>query len=188
MLTSNKFTRIFVMVAVLVLLVVYFVADMLIEHRIEVTGDHAVYEKLEDLEQDSTLIISATVIGNQKNVIYSDGAPELGYTKTEVMVQHVYKGDSTKQGTVYSVAEPYYSVNRSIEPGRDVIYYEGYTPLINGSRYILFINDSSGINWIHALYQGKYNIDNTDMQEQKLWMNIDSIYSNLRNQVLAKYK
>ncbi|MBD2864129.1 hypothetical protein [Paenibacillus oceani] len=52
---------------------------------------------------------------------------------------------------------------------------EANVKLYDNAKYILFLNWSEQRNayWIHALYQGKINIDGKDLRERDLYLHDD---------------
>ena len=110
-------------------------------------------EKLEDLENLAELLVRATITADSKNIIAkrAPGYPDFGFTRTNVEVIEVFKGDAAA-GDIIGVLEPYYIGNSNhigaTNGGKDYFStYDGYLPSIVGQEYIFFIilNDRPSI-------------------------------------------
>lgn len=64
-----------------------------------------------------------------------------------------------------------------------------YTKLVPGAKYLLFLNWSEQRNayWIHALYQGKINLDGKDQNEKELYLH-HAEFKKLKDSVTNKLK
>lgn len=76
-----------------------------------------------------------------------------------------------------------------MEMGRFFLCPDDYTVMEKNKKYILFLakDDENEGYWIKALNQGKFNIDNTDIREQKLSKE-NELFGQLKKDVLKKYK
>lgn len=65
---------------------------------------------------------------------------------------------------------------------------QNYTPLQEGSEYILFLAHSEGTNsyWVNSLSQGKFNVDKQDKVEEEI-MEYNDQYSKLKLDVLKTF-
>ncbi|KGA97928.1 hypothetical protein AJ85_12900 [Alkalihalobacillus alcalophilus ATCC 27647 = CGMCC 1.3604] len=157
------------------------------------------YESLEELEKEVDLVIEAQVIGNSKNVKnptevkespYQLENPYVGYTTTDIKVKKVLIEDVQRQKLtnpekIIQIIEPMYQV----EGENTIITFNDYSPLMKGNNYILFLtwHEEREQYEIHALSKGKYSVDGTDTDEEKLTKD-NKNYQDLRKQVIDKYK
>jgi hypothetical protein len=83
--------------------------------------------------------------------------------------------------------EPIYTVDNRIVPGKTLIVAEDYSPILESGKYLFFLNwsEEKQAYSIHALYQGKINIDNTDIQEDKVAIRNPS-FRKLKESVITK--
>ena len=143
----------------------YGYADAHLVRQVEISANFASFDHVDELFKDSDLVVKATATDKSANILNRHHGYTDGYTLTDIKIDKVIKGDQKLQNTIYQVAEPTYVVDNGISPGTTRFSYEEYTPIQSGATYILFIKESSGKNWVNALYQGKYNIDEKDRAE-----------------------
>ncbi|MCR8644876.1 hypothetical protein NV379_19670 [Paenibacillus sp. N1-5-1-14] len=168
----------------------YFIADQrIVDEKIGIFYDHAVYDDADKLSDEVSLIVSVTPTTDNKEV-FEGGEYNDSYTITNVTVDKIYKNsnDNTNSLENLAVIERFFTVDNGLNPGRTKILGEGYTPLIPGKKYILFLNWSNERQayWIHAVNQGKINIDGQDTREISLESH-DDRFKILRESVLKKY-
>lgn len=168
---------------------VYLWADTMVE-TVRAHANHAVYEHLDSLNEAVDLIVLAKSTGDRENVVKGEGMSIHGYTMTEIEVQEILKNDSNtpiKSGDRIKISEPYYIVEKGITPGKYKKTFNDYTEIQDDSWYILYLKwwEGSHSFAVHALSQGKYNVDGHDTLEAKT---IDSHVQRLKDEVLQKYQ
>ncbi len=168
----------------------YFVADQRVEQA-TVYANHVMYENLEEMMNDEKIIAVVTghPVGKRNNILVGDRLPT-GYTLTDFQIDQVIKnssGDELEQKQLV-VREPYFINEKGIEPGKIKVSYEHYSEMKNGSKYLLFLAWHKGSNTyaVHGLYQGKVNLDGTDIEEEKYIRNTNA--QGIKEEALKKFK
>lgn len=181
----NKKTKLSLAIALSlsVLSVSYIYADSTIVKKAEISANFMSFENIDDLYNDSDLVVKAVATEKSSNILNKVDGFTSGYTLTDIKIDKVIKGDKNLKDTVFQVGEPTYTVDNGILPGITRLSYEEYTPMKSGSQYILFIKKSGSINWVNSLYQGKFNISNSDAEEKNIQ---NKNYQNLKDQVSKK--
>lgn len=91
------------------------------------------YERPSKDENLVAVQIKAAVLPNKENIMIDEF---IGYTKTKIKVEEVYKGTLTV-GTIIEIHEPYYE---SYYRGKkSLIVHESYEPLIEGKTYTFLL-------------------------------------------------
>lgn len=155
--------------------------------RIEYQAIAKTFRDADDLLAHNDLVIIAEATENSESTLLGDSTPDIwGYTLTEVKVLNVIKG--ALEGADLTVGEPYFTADPGLVLPKQLITYETYTPMKEGSRYLLFLKWHPG--WecyaVNGFDQGKYNIDNTDREE--LAMVKSKHRHQLRREVLERYQ
>ncbi|ETT54215.1 hypothetical protein MKZ07_21555 [Paenibacillus sp. FSL P4-0338] len=97
------------------------------------------------------------------SVNYPTGAIQDFYTKTDFLVKQALKGD-VQNDSIIKIGEPISYVQTL--SGKSKITRDEYTELQQSSEYLLYLKQNSeGLYFIIAAEMGKYNIDNTDLNE-----------------------
>jgi hypothetical protein len=112
------------------------------------------YEKLEDIENMSDVIIKATFTGERKQKIDrdSEGHTIEQLTSSDVKIQQIYKGDVEK-GDIISVIEPV-----TIEDNH-ISSVLGYNMMNKKGTYLLFLDKiETGEYIVSGIYLGKYDL------------------------------
>lgn len=136
--------------------------------------DTAIYENVDDLKKDTQLVFEGSPTKNLKEFKGKDkDGFEDGYSIREIKVTKVFKDETGKNidnNKTINLIEPIYTVDNGIVPGKTLIVAEDYSPILESGKYLFFLNwsEEKQAYWIHALYQGKINIDNTYIQEDKV--------------------
>jgi hypothetical protein len=184
-------TGIVVSLSLVLAIVGYQIADRRIVAEVKSSEANVkLYDNVNDLMKDTSLVVEATITSNSKQIDlineYNDS-----YTLTEVVIDKIIKDDKKSPVTANNatVIEPVSIVDNGVIPGKTMLTMDEYTKLVPGAKYILFLNWSEQRNayWIHALYQGKINIDGKDLRERDLYLHDDgfkklkdSAFSNLK--------
>lgn len=137
-------------------------------------ADYPIYYSPDDLEKNSDLII----IGSPqsiKNHVRKDerGIVEEGYTVTGFKIDSIVSENSNYEiPEQISVIEPYFDYEPSLRQklvlsaGKQIITTENYQPMKENSKYLLFLYfvEDENVYVINGLYQGKYRIDNSNLE------------------------
>lgn len=179
-----------VALAILLIWIAYRYAD----HRIvkeESWGafNYIVYDNPEDLYRDAELVLVAEATSTSREVV-SKGEYLDGYTLTEVIPMEVLKNERNQsiQDRV-TIIEPAFSVDNGITSiGKTQYYFEEYRKVIPNAKYLLFLNWDKNKNayWVHALHQGKMNIDGRDNEELGV-SEQDPTFKKLKEATLQSY-
>lgn len=168
----------------------YFIADQKIETA-SYTGIIIGYDTIDELKAASDLVVVAVPTGFKRNVVFGKGMDSKGWTLSEIKVDKIIKADpnpkqDVKEGMNIIIREPYYIVDKVIEPGKFKIKIEDYTELISNLRYVLFLkwDERSGTYAIYTAHQGKYNIDGRDTEEIK---RISGHVLELKREILERF-
>lgn len=158
---------------------------------IKIHGDHALYNSVEQLENYSDVIVVAKAVDE-----FSKYTPTLTYTPegrlnaydtvVDMQVIKSIKG-SVNKGEVIKVIEHAAYIPSTLKKTPDLIINEDVTLFQKGSKYILMLKKlEDGTYSVISLNQGKFNIDNSDLQEKEQ-ESIDSQFSDLKKKVKNKY-
>lgn len=160
---------------------------------IEAKANHIIFETVEELYNDSDLIVVGEVLEDKVNyaaeynsdtIMLSD--PFVGFTSTNIKINKVIKADAVRQEEYnkknVNVLEPLFIRDNTL------FTYEDYTELVEGAKYILFLkySEKHKAYWGNSIYQGKYNIDNKDIKEKGLEIQ-NQHYKDLKSEVKKKY-
>lgn len=159
---------------------------------VEVSFNHEIYENADELSKQAELIVighPTKDFDEETPTVYdnSAGRYESFFTPTSFKVQKVLKGEyDEKFITVLQTAANADSLDGN---GKVFLCPDDYTVMEKNKKYILFLakDDENEGYWIKALNQGKFNIDNTDIREQKLSKE-NELFGQLKKDVLKKYK
>lgn len=160
--------------------------------------NHALYASAEELASKADLIVvGKTPIGFEQGQSvgkFDDyGMISDYYTITPFQVKKLIKGSLSSREI--SIIQSAAIVQSPGETQKTLIMPEDYSPLKKNSSYILFLKEIDGVMFpnlagkysIMAVNQGKFNVDKTDLEEQKLERKGDT-YTELKVKVLGKYK
>lgn len=132
-----------------------------------------IYDSVDDLMKDVSLVVEVTVTSHSKQIDLNNEYHD-SYTLTDVRIDKIIKdaGSKTATGQHVTVIEPVFIVDNGVIPGKTLMSMDEYTKLVPGAKYLLFLNWSEQRNayWIHALYQGKINLDGKDQNEKELYL------------------
>ncbi|WP_240418065.1 hypothetical protein [Paenibacillus periandrae] len=162
---------------------VYFVADQSIKEVTASSFNHKIYDSVNDLTNDSELVVEVTTTSNSKAVELVKNGFDDSYTLTDVKINKVFKdSQNTVTGNVYKsipVIERFIVRDDGLKPGKTKFIADEYTSLQAGQKYLLFLvwSPERKAYWINALNQGKFNIDNQDLKE----LNLKKVTRNLKN-------
>jgi hypothetical protein len=124
-------------------------------------GNKAYFQNLEELEAKADVIVKVRATPKKEQVdIIQSGVVLDTTTKTDVVIEKVYKGNLEK-GQVIPVYEPAAFVNGIYST------MEGYTLMKENGNYILFLRDNPDDTFVGiGGYQGKYSLDITTPAKQ----------------------
>ena len=131
--------------------------------------NYAVYENANDLYDDVELVVLATVTSETKDVII-EGEYLDGYSLTKVKIIKELKNEGApidKKNSI-TIIEPAFSLeNKFPNLGKTQFYSEDYRKAAPDVNYLLFLNwdEKKEAYWVHALHQGKINVDQKDSKE-----------------------
>ena len=168
----KKISVVFLIITVAVLLTVYMVADTRIRTN-PMTANHMIYENLEQLDHAVELIVIAKATGKRENIVHGkDIMDSNGYTMTEISIKRILKNEINEKispGDKMKISEPYYILDKGVIPGKVKNIYSEYSEILDDALYILYLKWYKGSHSysVHALNQGKYNIDGKDLYENK---------------------
>ncbi|WP_281886796.1 hypothetical protein [Paenibacillus sp. YYML68] len=152
--------------------------------------NHAIYDNVDDLYKDSTLVVSVTATSNTKELSEQNFEYTDRYSVTEVNIDKVIKdqNNAVANSSSIPIIERAFTVDNGIVPGKTKLVADGYTTLVPGNKYILFLNWSEKRNayWIHAVSQGKISIDGKDIKENK-FASKDETFQKLKDSVNKKF-
>lgn len=187
----NKKITFSILTGLLLACIVFFVID---KNFITETSHHDLgyvkYDNLEDLEKDVDLIIIGQKKGESSVKTTQQDEFSDSWVYTDIKINKVIKNESGKElktGDLINVREPFQIVDKAI--GKEKIFYADYTEIQPNSKYILMLNWNEKENNfdVHALEQGKYNIDEKDGKEKNKY-NENKGYGKLKNELKTKYK
>ncbi|MED1786652.1 hypothetical protein P4V47_03895 [Brevibacillus laterosporus] len=117
----------------------------------------------------------------------SEGRVGEFYTKTDVIIDKILKGDTDTK--VIPVLQDAVYVDSPTKYQDDLLTIEGYTPMEKGREYLLFLsktNDGESYNLL-GVYQGKFDVNESGSKAQGL-ASENSHYQKLKDEVAEKYK
>lgn len=162
-----------------------------IDYKSYAVSNSEVFRSPEELKDFSPVIVEVTNTGVSQpfNIqIGSSSTHTMMYTKTEVVIDRVVKGENLKEGKIITVIEGYQLVeNKGIVPGKSIMALDKYTPMVPNAKYLLYlawVEERDGY-WIVANDKGKFNIDGKDQLEYE--SEYDPIQKKLRKEILSKY-
>lgn len=161
-------------------------------NEVRVQSNVVQYETLDKLTDEADLIIFGTMEKDfssfKPTITYNpEGRMDDFYTVTDVKINKVYKGIfNQKYVPVSQVAVLKDSLTKL---NKDMIIDENYSIMEKNKKYILFLKKVENYNFysIISVYQGKYNIDGLDMNEDKFAGESDT-YKKLKKEIIEKYK
>ncbi|WP_426449621.1 hypothetical protein ACP26L_31870 [Paenibacillus sp. S-38] len=159
------------------------------EHN--VSYDMITYDDIDQLSKDTSLIVEVNVTKNiiEKQITTAGNYQET-YMQREVKINKVYKNEANKTlNKVINIIEPFHYVDNGVIPGKTLVSAEKYEPLKENSKYVLFLNwsEERQAYWIHSVYYGKVNLDDTDEFQKTLYAN-DEKYKKVVEGVRSKFK
>lgn len=180
------------MVVFLVVLLLFSFGYVIADHRIQTivqTGNYMIHETEQALFDASELVVVARPTGRSRTVLEGDGPDRNGYTLTEINVLAVLKSSaraSIRPHDNIHITEPYYIFDTGLTPGKQKVTVEDYTELRAGASYVLYLvwDPRSNTFGVYTGPQGKFNLDGTDREEDKV--RNDHI-RNMKAAVKAKY-
>ena len=159
-------------------LVLYFVRGDRTKERYDdlelvcMAGDRIFYDSLSEVENNSTIIVEAVakeVLGQEVNTHfdyhYQREIPDYGYTKREMKITKVYKGD-INVGDKMTMVQDYY-VWTSSEGIKQLISFTSLKPVEKNEKYLLFLKYQESFNAYIVVcdYQGLYPISKDEISE-----------------------
>ncbi|MCA0754247.1 hypothetical protein KP806_04250 [Paenibacillus sp. N4] len=149
------------------------------------------YEDAESLTNDVDLVVTGTVMPGMSQTISipSVAGGSRHYTATEIKVEQVLKNNGqAAENQTLPIVEPTYIIDKGLVPGKIEFPLEHYRKALPGGKYLLFLKWSDNLQkyWVHAGYQGKYNLDGKDVREMELSVEIPK-YVQLKEKVKQKY-
>jgi hypothetical protein len=189
--TSKKGTAISLLLLFIImsLVTMYLIFDSKV-YTVTNSADYAVYDDIDSLSRSVDLVVIAETGKDKVNKVFGEGIDASGYTLRNIKILKVLinntNDDFTNKDSI-EISEPYYIVDRGVLPGKDKVLMENYTELQDNSKYVMYLKWYKGSDSyaIHALAQGKYNIDGSDIDEDKKIKN--SHVELLKESVLKKY-
>lgn len=132
-----------------------------------------VADSYEELEKYSDLIVEVEVVGEKvnKSVIEEKGIVHYGVTKTFVEIVDIFKSNEVKIGDKVAVWEDYFLTTN--DKGKEYyITIEGYRPMREGEKYLLFLvkNDKGTFSSAYSIsgaYQGKFPMELINQDNNK---------------------
>lgn len=176
---------------IVVLIGTYLIIDLTYVKSEKISADHLIFENYKEAIEASDAVVEVTASADSKNVLNKRPEYTTGYTETTVKINRVFENKNDNVGaellenTNITVLEPTYTISNGIMPGATQFNYEGYTKLVDKATYVLFLkwDKIRESYWIHALEQGKFNVDDKDKFEKAL-VNESSQYEILKQDVL----
>ncbi|MBB6690942.1 hypothetical protein H7B90_05940 [Cohnella xylanilytica] len=127
------------------------------------------HNNLSELESRSQLIVTGIPISSKNHVIRDEkGFTEEAFTITSFKVDNVYankSGVKINEGDIIKVAEPVYTVDNGLKPGRTQFVIEDYEAMQKSERYLLVLRPDlkyPDLNVIVGVNEGKYNLDTSE--------------------------
>lgn len=124
------------------------------------------HKSLNELEKRSELIVSGEPVSSVNHVLTDDeGFVEEGFTITSFKIDSIYANTSEKTleaGEIIKVAEPVYTVDNGVKPGKTQFVIEGYELMKKEGRYVLVLRPDltyPDLNVIVGVNEGKYSLD-----------------------------
>ncbi|WP_044022216.1 hypothetical protein [Bacillus sp. SG-1] len=158
------------------------------------SADYQVYESLEELENNSDLIVKGKLYGEPTiQNIYQNGVHIDSVGKTEIKINDIFKGQ-VSEGTIIIVYEPGFVRDNILET------MEGYVPMNKRGNYLLFLQENpKGEYVVMGVNQGKYDLSitkkattYTSISKEKL-EKVDYVgespnrFNKMKNEVFEKY-
>jgi hypothetical protein len=136
-------------------------------------ADKIIYEDLEQVEEDATVIVEAVAkktLGQKVSTHYDyelkKDLPGSGYTKWEIEVTKVYKGD-VKEEDKLVLLQDYYIWTYS--DGKDqLVSTTALKPAVKNREYLMFLkyDDINEGYWPVCDYEGMFTIPNDELKEK----------------------
>lgn len=132
---------------------------------VRLQSERAYYENLEQIEDQATIIVKAVVsenLGQEVDTIYDYALqkelPTYGYTKWEVEVTKVYKGD-VKVGDKLVLLQEYYIWTKS-DGKKQLVTSSSVKPLNQGEEYLMILRYEEMLGGYSTVgdYQGIFAI------------------------------
>ena len=155
-----------------------------------------IYNSAEELESYADLIVVGKTnedFEQGQSVVFRNSLSRRGlgisgfYTLTFFEVKKVLKGSITQPGIL--VSQSAVLLDTPNQGQKKLLKLDGYTLLKKDSSYLLYLKEmkEKGRYSIISVNQGKFNIDQTDKEEEAL-SDRDRQYRELKSQVLHKHK
>ncbi len=140
-------------------------------------ADREVYQTLQEVEKEAGIIIEAVprkVLGQEVNTFHFYNkekdevveSPSFGYTKWEIKVTKVYKGD-VEVGDKLTFIHPYYIWTYS--DGRKLFYtFSSRKPEVKNKKYIMFLSFYEPLEGYCSVgdYEAVFPVPNAKMKEK----------------------
>lgn len=155
------------------------------------SANHVLFDRVEELEKIADLIVvgkpAKNFIENQPVVVRDpEGFISDYYTLTPIEIKKVLKGSNINKEI--TILEPAVIIEQPATRNKVIWMRDDYSLLQKNSQYLLFLKRvDAGSYSIISINQGKFNLDLTDLEEQKIERK-SLQYSNLKAKVLGKYK
>lgn len=134
----------------------------------KISASAVTHQNLDELESRSDLIVTGKPIGSENHVIKDEeGFVQEGFTITKFEIDGIYANQQNRElekGDVIKVAEPYYTVDNGIKPGKTEFIIDEYKKMDNSDRYILVLKMDltyPDLNVIVGVNEGNYSLSNT---------------------------
>jgi hypothetical protein len=128
-------------------------------------GDRIFYYNLQEVEEKSDLIVKAVVKGTLGQKVFTlynadlqKDLPTFGYTKREIEITQVYKGD-TNVGDKLVLSEDYY-IWKNPDGKKQLVCFTSVKPAVKEKEYLLFLSYHKDLGAYYAVgdYQGIFDI------------------------------
>jgi len=160
---------------------------------VEIAAKIVTFDNAADLENSSKLVISGVPLTSENHVIYDDqGFTQETFTITEFKINKVFANKSDtgyKEGDTIKVAEPLYTIDKGIKPGKLRFSVDGYQQMKPNKKYLLILKPDlihPDMFVILGTNEGKHNIDGTDPNE-KDFSDFKEQANLIKNEVIKKY-
>jgi hypothetical protein len=168
-------------VTALLLFGIFLIVDNSVINTIETDGDMKIYKNVDELEQDSDLIVRVQATDQRTNVMKLDeqGIPLWYYTETHVLINKVYytKDNNLKEHEEIVIYEPYGIFKDNI--GKTEIKNRDYNKMNSNNNYVLFLQKHQKGGYMPiGVQQGQIDLDNSEV----------IVKDSLKENVLKKYK
>ena len=134
-------------------------------------GDRIFYYNLLEVEERSDLIVRAVVKGTLGQEVFASYSgdlqkdlPAFGYTKREIEITQIYKGD-INVGDKLVLAEEYY-IWKYPDDKKQLVCFTLVKPAVKEKEYLLFLSYHKDLGAYYAVgdYQGRFDIPTDEIK------------------------